>query len=86
MKKKYDVSGMMCAACQANVARAVKKIDGVEEANVSLLGKNMVVEFDPSKVDDQCIIDAVTSAGYGCSIYVNESIRKIQEKREKITS
>lgn len=83
MKKKYDVSGMMCAACQANVARAVKKIDGVEEANVSLLGKNMVVEFDQSKVDDQCIIDAVTSAGYGCSIYVNESIRKIQEKREK---
>jgi len=83
MKKKYDVSGMMCAACQANVTRAVKKLDGVENVNVSLLGKNMVVEFDDAKTGDEEIINAVVSAGYGCSVYVNESIRKIQEKRAK---
>ena len=83
MKKKYDVTGMMCAACQANVNRAVSNLDGVEAVNVSLLGKNMVVDFDPEKVDDGVIINAVSSAGYGCSVYVNESIRKIQQRREK---
>lgn len=83
MKKKYEVSGMMCAACQANVQRAVKNIDGVEEVNVSLLGKNMVVEFDGEKTGDEEIIHAVSSAGYGCSIYVNESIRKIQQRRKE---
>ena len=50
MKKKYNVTGMMCAACQANVDRAVCKIDGVTNVNVSLLANNMVVEFDESKV------------------------------------
>lgn len=82
MKKKYDVSGMMCAACQANVTRAVKKLEGVENVNVSLLGKNMVVEYDPSVIGDEAIIESVVSAGYGCSIFVNESIRKIQAKRD----
>ncbi|MCR5490631.1 MAG: heavy metal translocating P-type ATPase [Bacilli bacterium] len=83
MKKKFEVNGMMCAACQANVDRAVSKLDGVNTVNVSLLAKNMVVDFDEEKVDDQTIIGAVTSAGYGCDIFVNESVRKIQEKRAK---
>ena len=82
MKKKYDVTGMMCAACQANVARAVSQTSGVTNVNVSLLGKNMVVEYDPEQTGDEAIIQAVTSAGYGCSIYVNESIRQIQAKRD----
>ena len=84
MKKKYDVQGMMCAACQANVARAVQNVDGVESVNVSLLGKNMVVEFDQDKVGDQGIISAVEEAGYGCCVYVNESIKQIQVKRNAI--
>ena len=83
MKKKYNVSGMMCAACQANVTKAVQKLDGVDSVNVSLLGKNMVVEFDDKIVNDDTIIQAVSSAGYGCSVFVNESIRKIQQKRAK---
>ena len=82
MKKKYDVSGMMCAACQANVTRAVSSLDGVENVNVSLLGKNMVVDYDAKKIGDEQIINAVTASGYGCCVYVNESIRKIQARRE----
>ena len=55
MKKKYNVTGMMCAACQANVDHAVCKIDGVNSVNVSLLANNMVVDFDESKVSDETI-------------------------------
>ena len=84
MKKKFDVSGMMCAACQANVTRVVAKLNGVSIVNVSLLAKNMVVEYDESIVSEQQIMDAVTTIGYGCSIFVNESIRKIQAKREAV--
>ena len=61
MKKKYNVTGMMCASCQANVNHAVCKIDGVTNVNVSLLANNMVVEFDESKVNDEIIISAVAS-------------------------
>ena len=77
MKKKYEVSGMMCAACQANVDRAVAKLDGVTNVNVSLLAKNMVVDFDESKVGDEQIIGAVCAAGYGCQVFVNESVKKM---------
>ena len=83
MKKKYNVTGMMCASCQANVDHAVKKIDGVNSVNVALLANNMVVEFDESKVNDDTIIEAVEKIGYGASPFVNESLKKIQEKKKK---
>ena len=83
MKKKYNVTGMMCAACQANVDHAVCKIDGVHSVNVSLLANNMVVDFDESKVSDETIIQAVTKVGYGASPFVNESLKAIQEKKKK---
>ena len=83
MKKKYNVTGMMCASCQANVNHAVCKIDGVTNVNVSLLANNMVVEFDESKVNDEIIIGAVENVGYGASPFVNESLKKIQGKKKK---
>ena len=83
MKKKYNVTGMMCASCQANVNHAVCKIDGVTNVNVSLLANNMVVEYDESKVNDDTIIEAVEKIGYGASPFVNESLKKIQEKKKK---
>ena len=73
MKKKYEVNGMMCAACQANVERAVAHLNGVSSVNVSLLGKNMVVEYDDAVVSSQEIIKAVDDSGYSCSIFVNQS-------------
>ncbi|MBR3674715.1 MAG: cation-translocating P-type ATPase, partial [Bacilli bacterium] len=83
MKKKFNVTGMMCASCQANVDNAVKKIDGVTSVNVSLLANNMVVDFDESKVSDETIISAVENVGYGASPFVNESLKKIQEKKRR---
>lgn len=83
MKKKFNVSGMMCAACQANVDRAVKKVEGVKEVNVSLLASNMVVDYDESLTNDEAIIAAVTQSGYGASIFVNESVAAIKKKRKE---
>ena len=41
--EKYNVTGMTCAACQANVTRCVSKLDGVSDVNVSLLANQMTV-------------------------------------------
>lgn len=83
MKRKYNVNGMMCAACQANVTRVVSHLEGVKSCNVSLLAKNMVVEFDENILDDDKIINAVKSIGYDASIFVIETLKHIQEKRKK---
>lgn len=64
MKKIYDITGMTCAACSAAIEREVKKVDGVEKAEVSLLAASLTVEGD---VPAEKIISAVKSIGYGAS-------------------
>ncbi|WP_279138142.1 heavy metal translocating P-type ATPase [Faecalicoccus pleomorphus] len=64
MKKQFDVTGMTCSACQANVTRAVSRLDGVEKVDVSLLSNSMRVEYDEAKTSAASICDAVEHAGY----------------------
>jgi Cu+-exporting ATPase len=66
--EKYIVSGMTCAACQANIQKAVCKLDGVEGAEVNLLTNEMSVRFDPNAVDSDRIISAVERIGYGADV------------------
>jgi len=83
MKKKYEITGMSCSACQATVTKAVSKLDGVDSVNVSLLAKNMVVDFDESKVGEKEIIEAVVASGYGAAPFVNKSVVKVQEGKRR---
>ena len=82
MNKRFDVNGMTCSACQANVTRAVERLAGVNTVNVSLLGKSMNVDFDDSLVNENQIIDAVNKAGYSCSLYVNKTLKAIEKERK----
>ena len=66
-KKKYNVTGMTCSACQAHVEKAVNRVEGVFEVNVNLLRNFMEVKFDDNITDSGKIILAVESAGYGAS-------------------
>lgn len=75
MKQKFDVYGMTCASCQAAVDRAVKKL-GVNEVNVNLINESMSVEYDPNKISDTDIIEAVSSAGYEARLKNNEKFAK----------
>ena len=63
--KKFQVTGMSCAACSARVEKAVGGLNGVTSCAVSLLTNSMSVEG--SATDDE-IIKAVENAGYGASI------------------
>ncbi len=64
MKKKFDVQGMTCAACQSHVQKAVEKLSGVKSVNVNLLKNNMLVEFDEKVCTAEDIAAAVDRAGY----------------------
>ncbi len=73
MKKKFDVKGMSCAACTAHVEKAVRKLEGVTEVEVSLMTNSMTAEFDG--ISEHDIISAVTAAGYGCSVKGEQSVK-----------
>ena len=62
--KKYQVTGMSCAACSARVEKAVNAVEGVTSCSVSLLTNSMMVDGSASA---DSIIKAVTDAGYGAS-------------------
>ena len=65
MIKKFNVTGMSCAACSSRVEKAVSKVEGVQSCSVSLLTNSMGVEGSAS---EESIIAAVEKAGYGASV------------------
>lgn len=70
-QEKYDVTGMTCAACQANVTKRVQKVPGVKNVDVRLLSNSMVVEYEESRTGPDEIVRAVQDAGYGASLAGN---------------
>ena len=68
MTRKYDVTGMSCAACSARIEKVVGKLEGVKSVTVNLLMNNMTVDFDENTLNDDKIIQAVIGAGYGASL------------------
>lgn len=74
--KRYDVTGMSCAACQARVEKAVSKVEGVTSCAVSLLTNSMSVEGEVREVD---IIRAVEAAGYGARLKTGGGNNTIQD-------
>ena len=82
MEKKFDVSGMTCASCVANVTKVVKKLDGVSDANVNLMTNSMKVSYDENKVNDKKIFSAVEKIGYGAKV-AGEKISGENKKEDR---
>lgn len=62
------VGGMSCASCRVAVRTALSKLDGVKDAKVDMANKSATVEYDPSKVTPQQLVDAVNRLGCRASL------------------
>src|SRR5512139_1976967 len=58
------VTGMTCAACAANIERALKKLPGVDAAGVNYATNRATVTFDPAVLAVPDIVEAVRDVGY----------------------
>lgn len=58
------ILGMTCANCVAAVERNLKKVDGVQSANVNLSSERAAVSFDPQRASLKDFISRVQRAGY----------------------
>lgn len=56
---------MTCANCVSAVERNIKKVDGVQVANVNLTTERAAVEYDPSRANLTEMISRIERAGYG---------------------
>ena len=57
MKKKFKLQDLDCANCAAKMEEAIKKIPGVNDANVSFMTQKMTVDADDARFDE--IMDEV---------------------------
>jgi P-type Cu+ transporter len=79
-----DISGMTCAACQANVQRALRRQPGVSDASVNLMTGQAQVVFDPAQIDPPQLVEAVRTIGYGAELPSKEgSAVASQEARDR---
>ena len=61
---KMPVDGMVCNACQSNVKKTIKSVDGVTDVEVNLEKKFAVFSFDPKKVKVEQVQKAVNDKGF----------------------
>ena len=64
LKITLPVEGMTCAACQANVQRALTAAPGVAKAAVNLMTHEATVHYDPSATNPEALVAAINDTGY----------------------
>lgn len=61
---RLHVQGMVCPSCAARVEKALRAVDGVRQARVSLAASRAVVDIDSDLIDAARLKEAIASAGY----------------------
>lgn len=64
VKKTFRIADMHCPNCAMRVESIEDDLPGVKQVSASYQKKQMVVEFDETKVSEVEIITAVKKVGY----------------------
>lgn len=86
-KVQLNVTGMTCAACSNRIEKGLNKMPGVTKATVNLAIEQAVIEYIPTMLSSQQIVDKIESLGYGASLKTNKKdkdFRKEEVKKQQI--
>ena len=64
----FPITGMDCANCATAVERNIRKVPGVNRANVNLSTERASVEYDPVIAKISEIVTKIEKAGYGIAV------------------
>ncbi len=64
MKTILRSQELSCPSCVAKIEKALKALDGVQQARVHFNTGRIEIEHDPEKVDGGRLVQAVQSVGY----------------------
>jgi Cu+-exporting ATPase len=62
------ITGMTCANCVATIERNLKRLPGVQSAEVNLASERASVVFDPSLLNQEAMIERIRRAGYNVAV------------------
>ncbi|MDR3020563.1 MAG: heavy metal translocating P-type ATPase, partial [Treponema sp.] len=60
----FNIQGMSCASCAGRIEKALCEINGIEKVSVNIASEKAAVTYDPQKVRERAIREAVGKAGY----------------------
>ncbi len=79
--KTFPIKGMHCASCVRVLERALKKVEGIDEATVNLASEKATISFDPKVATDEKITSAISKVGY--SALLQEGAKTEDEEKEE---
>jgi Cu+-exporting ATPase len=80
------VTGMTCANCATTIERNVRKLAGVNLANVNLASEKLTIGFDPEQLDERAIIARIERIGYGVATGKTElPIKGMRDNSDAVT-
>jgi copper chaperone CopZ len=68
MKTLLRSQELTCPSCVAKIEKALKALDGVEDAKVHFNTGRIEVLHDPQRVQMEALVKAVQSAGYEAKV------------------
>ncbi|RMF06104.1 cation-translocating P-type ATPase, partial [Candidatus Woesearchaeota archaeon] len=83
MKKvELSISGMHCASCATLITRALKKTEGVRDANVNYATAKATVLLEDESVDENKLIEVVRNKGYDASLAEKHRNLEMEQRKE----
>ncbi|MDQ7840587.1 MAG: heavy-metal-associated domain-containing protein [bacterium] len=62
--KTFDVPKIHCDGCVRTVTKALAQLPGVAKVEASAVTKKVLVEFNPTELDEARLREALQAAGY----------------------
>jgi len=77
------IAGMHCASCAVNLEKALKRTEGVSEANVNFATERAMIAYDPEKMNIEKIKKIVSDVGYSVIGIEGEKAEEEEAHTEK---
>jgi Cu+-exporting ATPase len=80
-QETLPILGMTCANCAATIERNVRKLPGIEAANVNLANERLHVSYDTAQLSHDEIVARVRKAGYDVPVVrETETLEDVEAK------
>lgn len=68
METKFNISGMHCDSCAADIRETLEETAGVERVDVSYDDKQAIISYDENVTQPQTFVKKIQELGYGLTI------------------
>ena len=79
----FALQGMYCAACAGLIEAALRRVPGVDSADVNAASERARVRWDPARTSASALVDAVQAAGYRALPAEHEAARTARQRESR---